>query len=299
MRIERASHLQDDDHESGTMLTMRARLQPHRDIAAGRGRITGGTCHTDAGLAKTEGTLKPYYKHGGITIYHADCRETLPGLTADVVVTDPPYGETNLDWDVEVDRWVSVVRAPQLWCFGSMRFWMRNAKVFELANWYFAQEIIWEKHNGSSFHADRFKRVHEFMCHWYKTPWSDLYREVQVTADASARAVRRKMKPAHLGRVGDSSYQSVDGGPRLMRSVIFAKSCHGDALHPTQKPTEILKPLIAYSCRSGGTVLDPFCGSGSTLIAARELGRSAIGIDIEEKYCEIAAKRLSQEVLSF
>lgn len=84
-----------------------------------------------------------------------------------------------------------------------------------------------------------------------------------------------------------------------MRSVIFARSCHGYADHPTQKPEEIIVPLLKYSVPVGGTVIDPFCGSGSTLSAARNIGRSAIGIEIEEKYCEIAAKRLSQEVLDF
>jgi site-specific DNA-methyltransferase (adenine-specific) len=66
------------------------------------------------------------------------------------------------------------------------------------------------------------------------------------------------------------------------------------ALHPTEKPLGILAPLIAYSCPPGGAVLDPFAGSGSTLEAARASGRHAIGIEADERYCEVAARRLSQ-----
>ena len=84
-----------------------------------------------------------------------------------------------------------------------------------------------------------------------------------------------------------------------MTSVLYERSCHGYAEHPTQKPLGILRTLIEYSCPPSGVVLDLFAGSGSTLVAAAENGCRAIGIEIEEKYCEIAAKRLSQEVLAF
>ncbi len=67
--------------------------------------------------------------------------------------------------------------------------------------------------------------------------------------------------------------------------------------HPTEKPTGILEPLIAYGCPIGGTVLDLFAGSGSTLDAARLIGRRAVGIEMREDYCEIAAKRLAQDTL--
>jgi len=74
---------------------------------------------------------------------------------------------------------------------------------------------------------------------------------------------------------------------------------HGRAIHPTEKPTGILEPLIAYACPTGGVVLDPFAGSGSTGITARNLGRRAVLIEAREVQCEATAIRLAQGVLDF
>ena len=84
-----------------------------------------------------------------------------------------------------------------------------------------------------------------------------------------------------------------------MRSVLRVHSCHGYAEHPTQKPIGIVSPLIEFSVPADGVALDPFMGSGTTLRAAKDLGRKAIGIEIHETYCEIAARRMEQEVLDF
>lgn len=84
-----------------------------------------------------------------------------------------------------------------------------------------------------------------------------------------------------------------------MTSIIGARNCHGYAEHPTQKPISIIDPLLRYSCRPTSVVLEPFMGAGSVLVTAKRLGQCAIGIEIQEEYCEIAAKRLSQEVLQF
>ena len=243
--------------------------------------------------------MKPYYDQNGITIYHGDCREILPSLECvDVVIADPPYGDTSLDWDVAVSGWLDLLqmkKSASLWHFGSFRFFMAQAEVFR--KWSLAQDLVWEKHNGSGFHADRFKRVHEHVVQFYKGGWRCIYKNPVHTQDAMKRAVRRKRRPRHMGEIGESSFTSEDGGPRLMRSVIHVRSCHGDAVHPTQKPLGIIAPLIEYSVPANGVVLDPFMGSGSTLRASFEMGREAIGIEIEEKYCELAVKRLAQGVL--
>jgi site-specific DNA-methyltransferase (adenine-specific) len=72
---------------------------------------------------------------------------------------------------------------------------------------------------------------------------------------------------------------------------------HGQAENPTQKPVELIKPLIHYGSFGDGWVISPFCGSGTDLVAAKEMGRCAIGMEIDEAQCEVAARRLSQEVL--
>ena len=155
--------------------------------------------------------------------------------------------------------------------------------------------IVWEKHNGSGFHADRFRRVHEHAVHYYRGESSTNTDRFQVTMDATPRAVRRKERPAHTGHIAESTYVSEDGGPRMMRSVIKVRSEHGRAVHPTQKPLGILTPLIEFSTPPGGIVLDPFAGSGSTLVAARMIGRRAVGIEAREEYAAAAVKRLGRD----
>lgn len=74
----------------------------------------------------------------------------------------------------------------------------------------------------------------------------------------------------------------------------FAPVPPRERTHPTEKPVALQRPLIERSCPAGGLVLDPFAGSGATLVAAQQLGRSAVGVELEERYCEAAARRLEQ-----
>ena len=244
--------------------------------------------------------MNPYYEEDGITIYHGDCRELgLQVGMVDAIVTDPPYGDTSLGWDRAVRGWMEAAEllTSNLWCFGSLRFFLEMARTGESTRWKLAQEIIWEKHNGSAFHADRFKRVHELAVQFYQGEWLNIYKHPVTTPDATARRVRRKQRPPHTGHIEAGAYTSHDGGPRLMRSVIYVPSCHGEAEHPTQKPVGIIDPILRYSVPPNGIVADLFAGSGSTLVAAKSLGLRAIGVELDERYCEIAAKRLSQGVL--
>ncbi len=105
-------------------------------------------------------------------------------------------------------------------------------------------------------------------------------------------------RPAHWGELGEAVYRSEDGGPRHMRSVMYERSSHGDAIHPTQKPLGVLRTLIEYACPPGGLVLDPYAGSASTLIAARWAGRHAIGAERDGGYAQLARDRLAQGVLA-
>jgi site-specific DNA-methyltransferase (adenine-specific) len=249
--------------------------------------------------------VKPYYERDGVQLYLGDCREVLPalGVKADVFIADPPYNETSLKWDKKVDGWLPVMRASMsprgsMWTFGSLRLFMRTAAEFE--GWNLAQDVVWEKHNGSNFHADRFKRVHEIVAQFWPSdrPWGGIYKDPQKTASATPRQVRRKQRPTHMEHIDARPYVSEDGGPRLMRSVFFVRSCHGYADQDTQKPEDLVAPLVKYSCPPGGLVVSPFAGSGTDLVVAMLSGRRAIGVEILESHAEVAARRLS-EVLPF
>ena len=136
--------------------------------------------------------MTPYYDRGGVTLWHGDCRDVLTALdlTVDCVVADPPYGETSLAWDRWPDGWPALAAtvASSMWCFGSMRMFLDRAGEF--ADWKLSQDVVWEKHNGSGFHADRFRRIHEHATHWYRGDWSDVHHDAPVTNDATARSVR-------------------------------------------------------------------------------------------------------------
>lgn len=248
----------------------------------------------------------PYYADDFVTLHHGDYRDVLPtlmlaGATFGAVVTDPPYGDTSLGWDRSPARgWLARVRpflAPSasVWFFASLRYLLALAP--EMADgWSVAQEIVWEKHNGSSFHADRFKRVHEFAVQLYPStvPWAAIHKAPVMVPEATARTVRRKGRPAHTGNIGSAHYESQDGGPKLQRSVIYERSCHGHAVHPTQKPEGIVRPLLEYSATPGLPVLDIFAGSATTLLVARSLGLHAVGVERDEAHCAAAAERLRQ-----
>lgn len=244
------------------------------------------------------------YEDEWVTLIHGDWRDqsigVLGGQKVDAIVTDPPYGETSLAWDRWPTGWLAdaAQMTNALWCFGSFRMFHDNAAEFA-AHWKFSQDIVWEKHNGSGFHADRFKRVHESATLWYRGDWNDVRHETPTTADATPRTVRRKTRPTHTGNIDESAYRSEDGGPRLMRSVQFVRSEHGRAIHPTQKPEGIVAPLIEYSVPRGGLVVDLFAGSATTAFVARSLGRRCVAFEVREDYAMAAAARLRQQTFVF
>ncbi|WP_230396166.1 DNA-methyltransferase [Streptomyces blattellae] len=239
---------------------------------------------------------EPYWQDtdAGLQLYVGDMREVLPalGLQADCIVTDPPYAETSLAWDRWPDGWPALAAtvANSMWCFGSMRMFLDRAHEFE--GWKLSQDLVWEKHNGTSFATDRFKRVHEIATHWYRGDWGAVHHDTPRAAytgpDKHTRAYGNRGK--HYGEIG--AYMYEDDGTRLMRSVLRIKSVRG-GLHPTEKPLSLLEHMVTYACPPGGLVVDPFAGSGSTLDAARQTGRCAIGIEANEEYAERAARRLS------
>lgn len=257
-------------------------------------------CHQESDHPPT-GEL--VFDDGQVQLWHGCLQGTLPArdFRPDLVVADPPYAETSLAWDRWPDGWPAIVaeHASSMWCFGSMRMFLDRRDEF--AGWRLSQDIVWEKHAGSVRVTDRFRRVHEHALHWYRGPWADVRHETPRVPHNGPRVARARQKPrleaGHHGEFGVSVWE--DDGTRLQASVIYARSMHRNGnLNPTEKPQGILEPLIAYGCPPGGLVLDPFAGSCSTLVAARNLGRRAVGIEVRAEQCESAVRRLEQGVLA-
>lgn len=237
----------------------------------------------------------------GLRVMPGDCRTDLQQHGPfDMLLADPPYGDTSLAWDVHCQGWIDAAAgmlkpSGSIWVFGSMRFFQDVGPAFRSAGFRYAQDIVWEKHNGSGFNADRFKRVHEHATQYYLegSPWASIYNDVQKTMDATAREVRRRTPPAHTGHIETSHYVTEDGGPRIMRSVIYMRSMHGRAIHPTEKPSELLEILIRTSCPPDGIVGDMFAGSGAAALAAMSSGRRYAGCEIDTAMADRANERLA------
>lgn len=235
-----------------------------------------------------------------VELVHAPFEEVLPSIEdADLAIMDPPYGDTALDWDRVATEWLPYVEDAlrpngTVWIWGSLRYLMNALPAAEQRGWQVSQDIVWEKHNGSGSAADRFRRVHEHAVLLYRGPWADVYRDPQFSLDATPRQMRRKQRPAHWGEIGEHAYETEDGGPRHLRTVMYERSANGSAIHPTQKPLGITRTLIQYACPPGGLVIDPYAGSGTTLVAAHQCGRRAIGAERHAPYAAAALDRLAE-----
>lgn len=218
--------------------------------------------------------MKPYYERGGITIYHGDCREILPTLQTDeidLVLTDPPYG-------IGINH-----NAKQV---GTATHKSRKAT-----------DLIWDDAIPDAFCFTETMRVSKnqivFGANYY---WQYFYStQCYIIWD------KRGTLPAVPFCDTEFAWTSFVGRMPKRYIVInhgFIRDSKDIREHPTQKPLELFRTILTDFSADGQSILDPFMGSGTTLRAAKDLGRRAIGIEIEEKYCEIAARRLSQEVMA-
>ena len=208
----------------------------------------------------------PYYDEDGITIFHGDCRDILPHLPkVDLVLTDPPYG---IRWDGRVKP-------------GSINGQGGTFSRFE------GQTIAGDDTDfDASFLLDRGTVILWGMNHFPQYlhrgsifVWVKKYPEAFGTFLSDA----------------DVAWMNKGHGVYLSPTVNPASFQH-EREHPTQKPVSVMQWCIEQA-NTPGIILDPFMGSGTTLRAAKDLGRKAIGIEIEKKYCEIAVERLRQTVL--
>jgi DNA modification methylase len=203
--------------------------------------------------------MNPYYDDGRVTIYHGDCREILPTLSADAIVTDPPYGVGCDWWDDRVPHellevFLSRSTGPIAW-FGSASQHRNDLLAFDPPP---ERIAIW-------------------------SPKFTLTRNM-------SKGLAFRWHPIYLWRIPDKHE-----GP-TWDVLTTPTSGHDWWNHPATKPLDLMAQLVGL-CTAGGVVVDPFMGSGTTILAAKNRNRLAIGIEIEERYCEIAARRCSQEVL--
>jgi site-specific DNA-methyltransferase (adenine-specific) len=236
-------------------------------------------------------------------IVTGDCREIMPEHGPfDMIIADPPYGDTSLSWDRPIEGWLDVAHASlkptgSIWVFGSLRSLLASASAFPTAGLRMAQDVVWEKNAGSSFAADRFKRVHEHVVQFYRTDalWRGVYNDVQTTPTSRAVHVRKIVRSiSHTGGIGvGPDYIREEGGPQLMRSVIYVPNMQGRAIHPTEKPVPLLEILIRTSCPPDGLVGDFFAGSGAGGEAAIACGRRYVGCEIDPEMAQKARARLA------
>ena len=236
--------------------------------------------------------MTPYYDDAGVVIYHGDCREVLPTLGAvDHVITDPPYeaqahtkgrrihnprtGEMRLapltfdPMDAETRRSASALvgvlarRWTLVFCqIEAAMLWREDLEAGGLR---YMRTMVWVKPNG----------------------------QPQLTGDRPGVGFE-SIVVAH----GDGASRWNGGGARgYLEHSVDANFSRVPRFHETQKPEPLMRELVSMFTDPGELILDPFMGSGTTLVAAKRLGRRAIGIEREEKYCEIAAKRLAQGAL--
>lgn len=216
--------------------------------------------------------MTPYYEDDAVRLYHGDCRDVLPALdlVADTGFADPPYN-VGLKYASHDDKMTP--DAYRDWCagwFGDLRRVVSGAiaitpGIVSVPMWIADIErthylIAWTKANNNS--RNYIGPTSGYQC------W-----EPVLVYGKSKQTVLRDWFDCPIS---------------LQRAV-------GD--HPCPKPARLMRYIVSSLVPENGTVVDPFAGSGSTLRAAKDLGRKAVGIEIEERYCEIAALRMGQEVL--
>ena len=219
---------------------------------------------------------EPYYSDDRVTLYHGDCREITEWLAADVLVTDPPYGRAWKQGEVNAPRGL----APSA-------------------------------HDGIAGDADTGVRDAALAL------WGD---RAAVTFGDLMLPPPTRTRHVLIYDKGDAvGFHGAVGGYRRNAEAVYLVGSHGSGLggascvlrtsvghpgvlakatgHPHTKPLDVMCRII--HALPPGIIADPFAGSGSTLVAAKQLGRHAIGVELEERYCEVIAKRLAQDVLDF
>lgn len=237
--------------------------------------------------------MRPYYQDEAVTLYHGDCLDVLssvPRGSCSVLLTDPPYtaagGSTN-GRNSEADSQF-------------FRHWLRDvfreiaptlavsSAGFVFCDWRTIGDVSWAaRPHGSSMG----------------------YAGGTANAWSISQALVWDRESIGMGAPFRNAFEMIAFGktpsweapfPRNIPTVIRHRWPYvGREHHGAEKPVDLLRELVCWGAPRGAAILDPFTGSGSALVAAKQVGTRAIGIEIEERYCEVAARRLSQGVLDF
>jgi len=258
----------------------------------------------------------PYYQDKYATIYHGDCLELLLEIPkVDLVLTDLPYGKTECKWDIIIPfepMWkqikIIIKQNGAVVLFGTEPFSSR-LRMSNLGN--FKYDWIWIKGIASGVHHAmnmplkkiEIISVFSFASIGHKNilgnkrmaynPQGVLSPTRKITSVGSTKKSEHRL--FRKCTVEGKAYKGSNYPNNVLKYTNASNGQRG--LHPTQKPIDLMSYFIKTYTNQSEIVLDFAMGSGTTLVAAKQLNRKAIGIEIEEKYCEIAAKRLSQEVL--
>lgn len=218
--------------------------------------------------------MTPFYKRDGITIYHGDCMSVMPHLdiSFDAVITDPPFG-IGFSYDLHDDD-------PAQYKEMMLAF-INLAKEKAIKG---APFFVWQSMKKASI-------WHEWFLDEYR-----IFAACKSFTQYYPVSIQYSWDPVIF-------WGELKGQP-----TVYAKDYHEQRLapfgahrekntHPCPRPVEQVAYIISIATLQGDTILDPFCGSGTTLVAAQQLGRRAVGIEISEDYCNIAVERLRQRSL--
>jgi DNA modification methylase len=256
--------------------------------------------------------VKPYYQDESATIYHGDVLSVLPGLgTFGVVFADPPFNvgkkygkqsdDRRDDYYLWCEQWITA-------CFNALRddatlylmtitrhIAAMSARMEKRGT--FINQVIWQ-HQVGVCDKRRFWPNYQPILVYGKTDRYFFNDEAETSFSGKRRFGAYRTEPK--GRLKDiwDDIPMVFSGAIHHPEAILDRGTTSKA-HPCQMPTALAARAIRFSCPQDALVLDPFMGSGTSLVAAKRMGYRAVGIEIEEKYCEIAAKRMDQSALDF
>jgi DNA modification methylase len=241
-------------------------------------------------------------------VIQGDCLEVMGGIpdkSVDLVLTDPPYGCTHNEWDNRVN---TSSLFSELW-----RIAKTNAPIIMTSREPFTSELIlnqgklfrydliWFKKGKATGFLNANKmplRSHENILVFYQQlPIFHPQKTIGETNHSKGSHSRGKKQTNNNYGEFDQTFQGPPTTDKFPISVLEFNAVH-PPIHPTQKPVELMQYLIKTYSDDGATILDPFFGSGTTGVAAKLLGRQFIGIEISEKYCEIARKRIDATLVN-